>query len=43
LKLRDGATRDDDETNQTFDGAFSGADFAEATAAFIAKRRPVFF
>jgi len=42
LKLRDGATRDDDETNQTFDGAFSGADFAEATAAFIAKRRPVF-
>ena len=40
--ILDGAIDDDRETRRLFVDAFSGADFKEGVAAFLAKRKPVF-
>ena len=40
--LRDGASDDTAESRALFNSAFSGADFREGFAAFVAKRRPDF-
>ena len=41
-RVLDGQSADDAETLAIFATAFTGADFAEGTAAFVAKRKPVF-
>ena len=41
-RVLDGQAHDDDETRAIFAAAFDGADFAEGTAAFVAKRKPEF-
>ncbi|MGB3753309.1 MAG: enoyl-CoA hydratase-related protein [Parerythrobacter sp.] len=41
-RVLDGQVVDDAETKQIFAEAFGGGDFAEGTAAFVEKRRPVF-
>ena len=40
--ILDGAIDDDRETRRLFVDAFSGADFKEGVAAFLAKRKPIF-
>lgn len=42
LKIRAGQTNDDAQTIETFQNAFTGADFAEGAAAFIDKRAAEF-
>ncbi|QYU69461.1 enoyl-CoA hydratase/isomerase family protein [Leptolyngbya sp. 15MV] len=41
-RVLDGQTADDEETLRIFAEAFTGPDFAEGTAAFVAKRKPEF-
>jgi enoyl-CoA hydratase/carnithine racemase len=41
-RIIDGATDDDAESEAGFDAAFTGPDFAEGVAAFLAKRKPAF-
>jgi enoyl-CoA hydratase/carnithine racemase len=41
-RVLDGQNADDAETLAIFAAAFTGADFAEGTAAFVAKRKPEF-
>ncbi len=41
-RVLDGQVADDAETLAIFAAAFTGADFAEGTAAFVAKRKPEF-
>lgn len=41
-RILDGATDDDDASAAMFDGAFTGADFAEGVAAFLGRRKPDF-
>ena len=41
-RILDGAVDDDAESAAGFDSAFTGADFREGVAAFLAKRQPVF-
>jgi enoyl-CoA hydratase/carnithine racemase len=41
-RILDGTTDDDAETAALFDSAFTGPDFAEGVAAFLARRRPSF-
>ena len=41
-RVLDGQNSDDAETLAIFAAAFTGADFAEGTAAFVAKRKPDF-
>ena len=41
-RVLDGQAHDDDQTRAVFAAAFDGADFAEGTAAFVAKRKPEF-
>ena len=40
--ILDGAIDDDRDTRRLFVDAFSGADFKEGVAAFLAKRKPIF-
>jgi enoyl-CoA hydratase/carnithine racemase len=40
--IRQGVSRDDEDSRQAFIAAFEGADFAEGLAAFQQKRPPVF-
>jgi enoyl-CoA hydratase len=42
LKIRNGATKDDEASISTFRDAFIGADFQEGAAAFIEKRKAEF-
>ena len=41
-RVLDGQVADDAETLRIFADAFTGSDFAEGTAAFVAKRKPSF-
>lgn len=41
-RVLDGQAGDDDETLAIFAAAFTGADFAEGAAAFVARRKPEF-
>ena len=41
-RVLDGQTEDDPDTLRIFAEAFTGPDFAEGTAAFVAKRKPDF-
>ncbi len=41
-RILDGASDDDSSSSAGFDAAFTGADFHEGVAAFMAKRKPVF-
>ncbi len=41
-RILDGATDDDPASAGQFDAAFTGPDFAEGVAAFLARRAPVF-
>ncbi len=41
-RITEGAHDDDVESSAGFDAAFTGADFREGVAAFMAKRKPVF-
>lgn len=41
-RVLDGQAAEDAETAAIFAAAFTGADFAEGAAAFVAKRKPVF-
>jgi len=41
-RVLDGQVADDAETLAVFAAAFTGPDFAEGTAAFVAKRKPEF-
>ena len=41
-RIIEGASDDDAASAAGFDAAFTGPDFHEGVAAFLAKRRPVF-